>query len=484
MLIVLLFGSSCSEDEPSIQEPLVTAPESISVITGFTKDITFSYVAAGGLAHASVSSISGSAAIVKNRDLGDTSGEIVVSFSTSTVGTTFVTVSVTDAAGRTDNGTAAITVMPAEMSPIVIVDGNIEENTTWTANNVYQLDSRVTVVPGVTLTIEAGTVIKGSEGQGAASSALLIARGATLNASGTSELPIIFTSVHDLIEPSDIAAGNYASSTSASQVGLWGGIIILGKAPISASNENDERITEVQIEGIPATDSNGLYGGEDETDNSGTITYISIRHGGANIGAGNELNGLTLGGVGSGTTINNVEVVANADDGIEWFGGNVSVENVLIWNSNDDGLDTDQDWIGTCTNFMVITPVGGSAFELDGPEGSTNRGTHQFDNGVVYAGDLIDHIVDWDDNTNAGLSNIYFFGIGELGNFESFGGDGTGDNSGWETNLASGSPVFDGVAHGVVTFDVPVTSKSKGPTASDFTWTWAGNSGTLTDLGL
>ena len=85
----------------------------------------------------------------------------------------------------------------------------------------------------------------------------------------------------------------------------------------------------MQIEGIPASDLNGLYGGTEATDNSGVLKYISIRHGGANIGEGNEINGLTLGGVGSGTTIENIEIVANDDDGIEWFGGTVNVKNGL-----------------------------------------------------------------------------------------------------------------------------------------------------------
>jgi hypothetical protein len=95
----------------------------------------------------------------------------------------------------------------------------------------------------------------------------------------------------------------------------------VGNAPISAD------ASAVQIEGIPPSDQNGLYGGDNPADDSGIIRYISIRHGGANIGEGNEINGLTLGGVGSGTIIEYVEVVANQDDGIEWFGGTVSVKN-------------------------------------------------------------------------------------------------------------------------------------------------------------
>jgi hypothetical protein len=127
----------------------------------------------------------------------------------------------------------------------------------------------------------------------------LIARGGKLMAEGTASMPIIFTSVADEIIPADILAGNFASPNLDPTVnGLWGGVIILGRAPISASNTNGD-VDEVQIEGIPTSDPNGLYGGINTHDNSGTLSYISIRHGGANIGSGNEINGLTLGGVGN-----------------------------------------------------------------------------------------------------------------------------------------------------------------------------------------
>ena len=95
---------------------------------------------------------------------------------------------------------------------------------------------------------------------------------------------------------------------------------------------------------------------------------------------------MTLGGVGTGTTIEGVEVVANQDDGIEWFGGTVSVSKALIWNAGDDSMDTDQDWQGTCTDYVIVTPQGGSAFELDAPEGTAKvkdvgSGYHTFANG-------------------------------------------------------------------------------------------------------
>ncbi len=294
----------------------------------------------------------------------------------------------------------------------VIVSNNITTNTTW-CNDVYILTGRITVEPGATLTICPGTIIKGHAGAGVNATSLLIARGAKIMAEGTAELPIIFTSTADLITLDDVEKGNVASpNLSPDFNGLWGGLIVLGNAPISASNAEGD-VSEVQIEGIPTSDINGLYGGNDIEDNSGVLSYISIRHGGTNIGEGNEINGLTLGGVGSGTVINNIEVVGNQDDGIEWFGGSVDVTNVVVWNAGDDAIDTDQSWSGTLNNFVVITPSG-SCFELDGPEGSFDAGKHTITNGTVIA--LTDYrviggsLIDVDEETNVFMSNIHFVG--------------------------------------------------------------------------
>ncbi|MDX9846689.1 MAG: hypothetical protein RBT74_06905 [Tenuifilaceae bacterium] len=294
----------------------------------------------------------------------------------------------------------------------VIVTENITTNTTWNKDNVYQLGGRITVVNGATLTIEAGTIIKGEAGTGPNATALLVARGGQLIAEGTANAPIIFTSVADEISPEQVATGDFRSPNLDADInGLWGGVIILGKARISASNDVGD-VSEVQIEGIPTSDPNGLYGGNDDTDNSGIIKYITIRHGGANIGSGNEINGLTLGGVGSGTTIENVEIVANQDDGIEWFGGAVSVTNAVVWNVGDDAIDTDQSWSGTLNNFVVIAP-GDHNFELDGPEGSYIAG-HTIKNGYVIAnteGRNSADLINTDDNSIVNLENIFITGI-------------------------------------------------------------------------
>ena len=158
----------------------------------------------------------------------------------------------------------------------VIVSENITGNTTWSKDKTYILAGRISVVSGVTLTIEPGTIIKGQAGTGANATALLVARGGKLMAEGTATEPIIFTSVADEIKSGEIASPNLPNDFN----GLWGGLIVLGDAPCSLSGD----VTEIAIEGVPPTDKNGLYGGTNAEDNSGVIKYVSVRHGGANIG--------------------------------------------------------------------------------------------------------------------------------------------------------------------------------------------------------
>jgi hypothetical protein len=358
------------------------------------------------------------------------------------------------------------------------ISSNITANTTWKTGNVYILAGRITVVDGVTLTIEPGVIVKGQAGTGANATALLIARGGMLMADGTADAPIIFTSVADEIEPGQVVSPNLDPDID----GLWGGVLIMGKARISASNDNGD-VSEVQIEGIPTSDPNGLYGGNNDADNSGILRYISIRHGGTNIGAGNEINGLTLGGVGSGTIIENIEVIANQDDGIEWFGGSVNVKNAVVWNVNDDAIDTDQSWSGTLDNFVVIAP-GDHNFELDGPEGSFAAG-HTIKNGYVIANDFdlerfSSDLINTDDNSIVNLQNIFITGI----------------NDGQVINRVDhnvGEVNFEGIVLDVpagdlanyVNGEVPAGVTAGTTYTTDFTvfgWTWAAKAGKFAGL--
>lgn len=347
------------------------------------------------------------------------------------------------------------------------VTANIDQNTTWETGETYILGGRISVLSGVTLTIQKGVIIKGEAGTGANATALVIARGGKIMAEGTETEPIIFTSVADEIEPGMVASPNLDPDLN----GLWGGLLVLGYAPISAD------ASPTQIEGIPPSDQNGLYGGDDAADNSGVIRYVSIRHGGANIGEGNEINGLTLGGVGSGTTIENVEIVSNQDDGIEWFGGKANVTNAIVWNTGDDAIDTDQSWGGTLDNFIIVNP-GDECFELDGPEG-TMEDTHTIKNGTAYA-DGAEGLVDLDDNSLVIMSEIYFFGLAEGQDFDLVPAGLTCSNL--EATIPDGFAVTDFFADGSDAFvtEVAEGANTVGADVSKFqNWSWAAVSGAL-----
>ncbi|MBO6607760.1 hypothetical protein [Psychroserpens sp.] len=313
--------------------------------------------------------------------------------------------------------------------PVVSVTGAITEDTTWTNDNIYQLNQKVVVDNGATLTIQEGTIIKGSPGTGSLASALIVARGSQINAVGTPSQPIIFTTTTDNITCGETAGTNLDENDR----GRWGGLIILGNAPCSFSGE----ISEAQIEGIPADDTFGLYGGSDAADNSGVLQYVSIRHGGALIGEGNEINGLTLGGVGTGTTIDNIEIVANVDDGIEFFGGTVNATNLLVWGQGDDALDIDQAYSGTIDNAVVVLgEVSDHAFEIDGPEGSAT-GSFVLQNATIIGNQTTvnGEYADYRSNATGATNNIYAFGFKDTSDVEL-------DNDGVATNYNNGDLTF------------------------------------------
>ena len=152
--------------------------------------------------------------------------------------------------------------------------------TTWRKERDYLLEGLVFVNDGQTLTIEPGTVIRAKTGQGSAASALIVARGGKIMADGTSGEPIIFTCENDDLD----------GSVPIEARGLWGGVIILGGARLN------NLYGENHIEGIPLSEPRATYGGQNDDDYSGIFRYVSIRHAGTNIGEGNEINGLSLGG--------------------------------------------------------------------------------------------------------------------------------------------------------------------------------------------
>ncbi len=228
-----------------------------------------------------------------------------------------------------------------QTNTVIVTDASINAGDVvyWTADKTYILDGFVFVEEGAVLNIEAGTVIKGKPGQGENASALIIAQGGKIYAEGTAEKPIIFTAESDDVsDPNDLVLP---------ATNLWGGVIILGKARINTAAGVGH------IEGLPVSDKS-RYGGNDDHDNSGVLRYVSIRHGGTDIGAGNEINGLTLGGVGDGTTIEYVEVFNNNDDGFEWFGGTVNCKYLVSAFNADDAFDHDEGLRGKMQFLFAI----------------------------------------------------------------------------------------------------------------------------------
>ncbi len=181
---------------------------------------------------------------------------------------------------------------------------------------VYTLKGWVYIADGSELTIEPGTIIKGDK---ATKAALIVERGGKLIAQGAADAPIVFTS---------------AQSAGQRRPGDWGGVIICGKA------HNNQ--TSMQIEGGPRTQ----HGGDNDADNSGVLSYVRIEFGGFPFKADQEINGLTLGSVGSGTKIDHVQVSYSNDDSFEWFGGTVNCKYLVAYKGWDDDFDTDNGFSG------------------------------------------------------------------------------------------------------------------------------------------
>jgi hypothetical protein len=227
------------------------------------------------------------------------------------------------------------------------VAGDIAVDTTWTSGTTYVLDDLLYVVDGATLTIEPGTTIKG----GGIGSAVIVTSGSRLVAEGTAAAPIVFTS--------NIEEGLRAP-------GDWGGVALLGAAPTNVDGP--------QLEGIEALDGRGTYGGADTAHDCGSLRYVRIEFAGFEISADNELNGLTLAGCGTGTSVDYVQVHRGSDDGIEVFGGTVGIRHIVLSNIQDDSLDWDFGWTGTA-QFLVArhdAAASDAGFEADNGNPSTD----------------------------------------------------------------------------------------------------------------
>lgn len=318
----------------------------------------------------------------------------------------------------------------------VTISGNIATSTTWTANNMYKLTKQIYVLPGATLTIEAGTVIASDTGAGGS---LAVSRGAKIFVNGTKNNPVIMTSTTDVatwaLDVSHPTGHNPKTGKWHVGANEWGNLTIMGKGLISASHYGGLRVgnntkdpsglNEKQMEGL--TDpSFSLYGGADDNDDSGSISYLSLRYGGKVIGLGNELNGLSLGGIGRETDIHHVEIMNNVDDGIEIWGGTVNLKYISIWNVGDDSFDVDEGWRGKGQFIFVVqgysidakqgSGVGDNCFETDGAEDSDAQPvtTSTIYNATVIGNPIDgDHGTTWRDNARVQYRNSIFMDLGE-----------------------------------------------------------------------
>lgn len=231
-----------------------------------------------------------------------------------------------DAAGK--RVLARSNAMYSYITQSVSVSGQITASTTWTADKRYVLNEYVGVVPPAVLTIEPGTVIYGGNGR----ATLFIQRGAKIIADGTSRRPIIFTSPQ--------RTGERGATD-------WGSLVLLGAAPINVPGG------EAVLEGLPS-EAAYRYGGANPDDSSGIVRYVRLEFGGFEIATAQEINGLTLGGVGRGTIVDYVQVIHNKDDAFEFFGGTINASHLLGVAFYDDGLDFDFGYGGSIQFAALI----------------------------------------------------------------------------------------------------------------------------------
>ncbi len=282
-----------------------------------------------------------------------------------------------------------------------IVSADVTLDTTWSGNVILQ--QPIFVKDGATLTILPGTFVRGQPRTSAVLAgstagtpgALIVTRNGRLIAEGSASNPIIMTTAAvdndndgvaddddvdgfaDAWQAGDVFFDNNPiaaplsplDNAGAANVSLWGGLVVLGNAPTNLTDACGTGYGTCTVEGLTVpgfSPADATYGGVEPHDNSGTLRYISVRHAGDEIGSGNELNGITLAGVGDGTLMEHVEVYCNFDDGIEWFGGTVNGRYLHVVFAGDDTFDLDQGYTGANQFLYGIMPFfnenGGGSF--------------------------------------------------------------------------------------------------------------------------
>jgi len=267
--------------------------------------------------------------------------------------------------GLADGGTTDV--FGVNFPVCVISDGDLDGNYTLTNKYIYVLGETIQVgngdvegasdpstVDNFTLTVEAGTQIMGDDD---AQSSLVITRGSEIDVNGTAELPIIFGGVtYDGTKITD-------DVTDLNDRGAWGSLVLAGYGEINIGNDDNQAQTEAVPDG-----KSRWYGGTDNSDSSGTVEYAVVAETGTAFRQDEEVQGITLEAVGSGSNLSHVQVINSDDDGIEWFGGAINVDNIVIQAPTDDPLDQDQGWQGTGKTALIIMGpnFGNRGMESDG----------------------------------------------------------------------------------------------------------------------
>ncbi len=311
--------------------------------------------------------------------------------------------SLADSSNAFDMKSASAEYITASALPVTVVNADITTNTTW--SGVIELDGNISVKDGAVLTIQPGTFIKAKpnaagEGRGV----LIITKTGRINATGTESQPIIFTSYRLLDGNEDTVA----------EAGDFGGVILLGDAPTNVP-------TTTVVEGLPQN-SQFYFGGSNAAHNAGTMKYVRIEFAGYDfVGAnsGNEVNALTMAGVGSGTTLDHIQVSYGQDDSFEFFGGTVNATNLVSFAAEDDNFDFDNGYTGTITCALALADVnsghtvsGGvsdtNGIELDNNAGGTSTPllTHPVINNLTIVGTRTNAI-----SSVSGVGPVYENGI-------------------------------------------------------------------------
>ncbi|TPE44970.1 hypothetical protein [Pontibacter mangrovi] len=226
------------------------------------------------------------------------------------------------------------------------LSGDITTDVTLDPKTEYKLTGTLIVAEGGKLRIPAGTVIKADKGF---DKYILVKQGGQIFANGTADKPVRIT-----------------SGAATPNAGDWGGLVINGSAKLSGP-------TGVVTTSTAEVNPTAMYGGDNNNDNSGVLEYLILEYTGAKSSADIEHNGLTLNGVGSGTRIENIYIPNGSDDGVEFFGGSVSIKNLLVENSDDDMFDVTQGWNGTLDNAYGVWKSGYTSTESD-PRGVESDG--------------------------------------------------------------------------------------------------------------